>query len=150
LERIRELFDVDTATVLRYDEAAGQLTAIASAGIEEEVFQGVRVPVGAGFAGRVAAHRAPLVIDHVDESTVINALLWERGLKIVLGVPMVARDELVGVLHIGSTVERAFDSDDIELLQVAAARLALTMAAETAVEDRAAATALQRSLLPAR
>ncbi|MFF4597620.1 PP2C family protein-serine/threonine phosphatase [Amycolatopsis sp. NPDC001319] len=150
LERVRELFDVDTATVLRHDEAAGQLTAIASAGIEEEVFQGVRVPVGAGFAGRVAAQQAPVLIDHVDESTVINALLWERGLKVLLGVPMLARDELVGVLHIGSTVERAFDADDIELLQVAAARLALTMVAEGAGEDRAAAAALQRSLLPAR
>ncbi|QRP50165.1 PP2C family protein-serine/threonine phosphatase [Amycolatopsis sp. FDAARGOS 1241] len=150
LERVRDLFGVDTATVLRHDAAAGQLTAIASAGIEEEVFQGVRVPVGAGFAGRVAAQRTPVVIDHVDESTVVNALLWERGLKVLLGVPMLARDELVGVLHIGSTTVRAFDEDDIELLQVAASQLALTLRAETANEDRAAATALQRSLLPVR
>src|SRR5215470_14334225 len=85
LERVRELFGVDTATVLRHDAAAGQLAAIASAGIEEEVFQGVRVPVGAGFAGRVAAQRTPVLIDHVDSSTVVNALLWERGLKVLLG-----------------------------------------------------------------
>ncbi|WP_328608578.1 SpoIIE family protein phosphatase [Amycolatopsis sp. NBC_00345] len=150
LERVRELFGIETATVLAYDHEARQLTAIAATGIEEEVFQGVRVPLGAGFAGRVAASREPVVVNRGDGSPVVNALLWERGLVSLLGVPMLAGDELVGVLHIGSTVARVFGPDDIDLLRLAASRLALAMRVEVASEDRAAASALQRSLLPAR
>src|SRR6185369_11074370 len=71
LQRLREVMAVDTATVLRYQSSGRQLVAFAAAGIEEEVHQGVRVPVGSGFAGRVALERKPVVIDHVDETTVV-------------------------------------------------------------------------------
>ncbi|HEY2063927.1 MAG TPA: GAF domain-containing SpoIIE family protein phosphatase [Amycolatopsis sp.] len=150
LERVRELLGADTAAVLAYDDEARQLTAIAAAGIEEEVFQGVRVPLGAGFAGRVAASREPVVIRRGDGSPVVNTLLWERGLVTILGVPMLVGDELVGVLHVGSAEARVFGPDDIDLLRLAASRLALAMRVEVASADRAAASALQRSLLPTR
>ncbi|MFI5562517.1 PP2C family protein-serine/threonine phosphatase [Amycolatopsis japonica] len=150
LARVREVLGVDTATVLRHDPSAQQLLAIAASGIEEEVYQDVRVPVGAGFAGRVAAQRRPVIIDHVDETTVVNALLWERGLRTLLGVPMLAGDELIGVLHVGSLTPREFSETDIDLLQLVAARLALAAQIELSSTDRAAAAALQRSLVPAR
>lgn len=150
LARVREVLGVDTATVLRHDPDAQLLHAVAASGIEEEVYQDVRVPVGAGFAGRVAADRRPVILDHVDKTTVVNALLWERGLRALLGVPMLAEDELIGVLHVGSVTPRDFDEADIELLRLVAGRLALALRIENSTADRAAAAALQRSLLPAR
>ncbi|WET80849.1 SpoIIE family protein phosphatase [Amycolatopsis sp. QT-25] len=150
LARVREVLGVDTATVLRHDPEAQMLHAVAASGIEEEVYQDVRVPVGAGFAGRVAGERRPVILDHVDETTVVNALLWERGLRAMLGVPMLAEDELIGVLHVGSVTPRDFDEADTELLRLVAGRLALALQIENSTSDRAAAAALQRSLLPAR
>jgi len=150
LARVREVLGVDTATVLRHDPEAQMLHAVVASGIEEEVYQDVRIPVGAGFAGRVAAERRPVILDHVDETTVVNALLWERGLRAMLGVPMLAEHELVGVLHVGSVTRRDFDETDIELLRLVAGRLALALQIENSTSDRAAAAALQRSLLPAR
>ncbi|OXM53170.1 PP2C family protein-serine/threonine phosphatase [Amycolatopsis alba] len=150
LARVREVLGVDTATVLRHDPDARQLQAIAASGIEEEVFQDVRIAVGAGFAGRVAADRRPVILDHVDETTVVNTLLQERGLRTLLGVPMVAGDELIGVLHVGSVTSREFSEADVELLRLVAARLALALQIENSATDRAAAAALQRSLLPGR
>ncbi|MGY6655732.1 PP2C family protein-serine/threonine phosphatase [Amycolatopsis sp. TRM77291] len=150
LARVREVLGVDTATVLRLDPTAQQLQAIAASGIEEEVYQDVRIPLGAGFAGRVAEQRRPVIIDHVDATTVLNALLWERGLRTLLGVPMMAEDELVGVLHVGSVTPREFSETDVELLRLVAARLALEVQIDIAASDRAAAAALQRSLVPAR
>ncbi|GAB2777300.1 PP2C family protein-serine/threonine phosphatase [Amycolatopsis magusensis] len=149
LERVRALLEVETATVLRHDTAAGVLTAVASSGIEEEVFQGVRVPVGAGFAGTIAATRRPLALDQVGPGTVVNPLLWERGLATLLGVPLLAGESLVGVLHVGSVTKRKFTETDVELLQMVATRLALAVQLEDAAADQAAATALQRGLLPA-
>jgi sigma-B regulation protein RsbU (phosphoserine phosphatase) len=149
LQRVRDLLEVDTATVLLHDAVAGQLAATAAAGIEEEVLQGVRVPVGEGFAGEVAAQRRPVVIDQVDRTTVVNPLLWEKGLHTMLGVPMLVKDELIGVLHVGSIASRRFSDGDIELLQLVADRLSLAAQAQVSGAERAAASALQRSLMPA-
>ncbi|MBV8933988.1 MAG: SpoIIE family protein phosphatase [Kutzneria sp.] len=148
LAQVLEMFRVDTATVLLHNQASGQLVAAASVGIEEEVWQGVRVPVGAGFAGRVAAARQPVILDRVDSTTVVNPLLQMKHLKALLGVPMLAGDELLGVLHVGSLVPRQFTDNDSELLQLVADRLALAVQLQMSSAERAAAAALQRSLLP--
>jgi serine phosphatase RsbU (regulator of sigma subunit) len=150
LWRVRELFEVDTATVLLVDPTGEQLVARATAGLEEEVFQGVRIPVGVGFAGRVAKSRQPLQIEHVDESTVVNSLLWERGLRVMLGVPMVTQGELAGVMHVGSTVSRRFTDEEIELLQLVADRVAMAAHMHRSRSEQAAAAMLVDSLLPAR
>jgi serine phosphatase RsbU (regulator of sigma subunit) len=104
--------------------------------------------VGTGFAGQVARDRAPVVLDHVDETTVVNSLLWERGLHAMLGVPMIAGGELVGVLHIGSVAARPFTDADIGTLQLLADHLAMAIQMEALEENRSATMALQRSLLP--
>ncbi|NBH03238.1 GAF domain-containing SpoIIE family protein phosphatase [Amycolatopsis sp. SID8362] len=148
LQRLREVMAVDTATLLRYQPSARQLVAFAAAGIEEEVHQGVRVPVGSGFAGRVALERVPVILDHVDETTVVNSLLWERGLHSMLGVPMLAGSELVGVLHVGSVEHRQFGEPEVAMMQLLADRLATAIQVETQEENRTATMALQRSLLP--
>lgn len=148
LGRVREILEVDTATVLLADASGRQLIAVASVGLEDEVRQGVQVPVGRGFAGRVAAGREPVVIDHVDGTTVVNPLLWEHGLKTLLGVPLLVGGRLVGVLHVGSVVQRPFAEDDVKLLQLVADRIALATHSQLSAAERAAVTALQRSLLP--
>jgi putative methionine-R-sulfoxide reductase with GAF domain len=150
LRRVRDLFAVDTATVLLLDTAGEYLVATATAGLEEEIFQGVRVPVGAGFAGRVAVRREPVVVDEVGPSTVVNPLLWEHGLRVLLGVPMIVGGQVNGVVHVGSeTPGRRFTDEDTAALQLVADRLALTAHAHRSRSERAAATLLQASLLPA-
>src|SRR5439155_9047107 len=57
LGRTREMLDVDTCAVLLLDEKRQELVARAAVGLEEEVERGIRIPVGLGFAGRVAAER---------------------------------------------------------------------------------------------
>ena len=150
LVRVHDLFDVDTATVLLVDASGERLVATASAGLNEEVFQGVRIPVGSGFAGRVAKLRQPVQIERVDPSTVVNPILWERGLRVLLGVPMLAQGELVGVMHVGSVEPRRFTGEDIELLQLVADRVALAAYLYRSRSERDAASVLADSLLPTR
>jgi sigma-B regulation protein RsbU (phosphoserine phosphatase) len=150
LERTRDLLAVDTVTVLLVDRSGTQLVARATSGLEEEVFQGVRVPIGKGFAGRVAQLREPVQIEHVDESTVVNPLLWEHGLRVLLGAPMIAEGEVTGVVHVGSTTFRRFTDEEKEGLQLVADRLAVAVYVDRTRSERAAATMLQDSLLPAR
>jgi sigma-B regulation protein RsbU (phosphoserine phosphatase) len=148
LERVRTVLDADTATVLLLDRAAGELVATVASGIEEEVSQGVRIPVGTGFAGTIAASARAVILNRVDHDTVRNPLLIERGLKSVLGVPLLAGGQVIGVLHVGSLSGRPFGPGDAELLQLAADRAASAVQTIMAQDDRLAALALQRSLLP--
>jgi phosphoserine phosphatase RsbU/P len=148
LERTRGILGADTAAVLLLDFPAGQLVAYAAAGLEEEVRQGVRIPVGRGFAGRIAAERRPVILNHVDHTTVLNPILLAKGIRALMGVPLIAGGKVMGVLHVGSLTPRQFTSDDVELLQLAADRAATALTSLMAREDRIAAQALQRSLLP--
>jgi sigma-B regulation protein RsbU (phosphoserine phosphatase) len=149
VERVRNVLQADTAAVLLLDLSASQLVAAAASGIEDEVRQGVRIPLGTGFAGRVAATGEPVILTEVNHATVRNPLLVDRGIKTMLGVPLLAGGKVIGVLHVGSLSGRAFGQADADLLQLAADRAAFALHSMMAQDDALAAVALHRSLIPA-
>ncbi len=150
LDRVRELLEVDTATVLLLDSSCQQLVATAARGIEAVVRQGIRIPMGKGFAGRVAAEKSPVIIEQVDHTNVLYPFFREHGICSLLGVPLLISGTVIGVLHVGTLAPRRFTDDDVSLLQIVADRVALATQSRRAEVDRAAAVVLQRSLLPAR
>jgi anti-sigma regulatory factor (Ser/Thr protein kinase)/putative methionine-R-sulfoxide reductase with GAF domain len=148
LERIRSSLQVDTAAVLLLDEDRGVLVARAARGLEEEVRQGVQVPLARGFAGRVAAEARPIIIDDLDHADVVNPILKQRGIRSMLGVPLHVESRVIGVMHIGTLSRRNFDEDDVTLLQLAADRAALAIEDASISEQRAVTAIMQRTLLP--
>ncbi|MEV7625535.1 GAF domain-containing SpoIIE family protein phosphatase [Actinoplanes sp. NPDC089786] len=149
LDRVRDLLEVDTVAVLLLDPHAQQLVATAAKGLEDEVRRGFRLAVGRGFAGRVAASRQPIALAEVGATDVVSPMLIEIGVRSLLGVPMLAGGELVGVLHVGSCTPRVFTDDDVRLLQLVADRAAAAGEIRAHRVEQTAALALQRSLLPA-
>jgi signal transduction histidine kinase len=127
LPRIRDILGADTCAVLLLDEQSEELVTRAAVGIEEEVEAGVRIPLGGGFAGRVAAGKAPVILDDVDDAQLLNPILREKGIKSMLGVPLLVAGTAIGVLHVGSLRQRTFDREDVELLQLAADRAAVAI-----------------------
>lgn len=150
LGRLREILDADTAAVLLRERDSDYLVARAAKGVEEEVRQGVRIPIGTGFAGQIAEARRPLRLRHVDASTVANPLLWEKGVCRMLGVPLLSGGQVLGVLHIGRLEPRDFTDDDETLLQLAAERIAAAVERSRHADEAAAADVLERDLLPSR
>lgn len=148
LNRLKAILQADTAAVLLLNRASGELIATAASGLEEEVRQGVHIPVGKGFAGRIAAERHPVIIDRVDHTKVLNPILLDKGIRSLVGVPLVADGTVIGVLHVGSLSSRNFTSEDADLLQLAADRAATALQSVMSRSDREAAAALQRSLVP--
>ncbi|WP_205346953.1 PP2C family protein-serine/threonine phosphatase [Pseudonocardia broussonetiae] len=147
--RLGAVLDVDTVAVLLLDPSGGHLIATAAHGIDEEVQQGVRIPLGAGFAGRIAAEKRPVILEEVSPATVRNPLLVRRGIRSLLGVPLLVEGDVLGVLHVGTLTPRRFTDEDAGLLQLVADRVALATRARSSQAERTAAAALQRSLLPA-
>ncbi|MGE5617331.1 MAG: SpoIIE family protein phosphatase [Candidatus Woesearchaeota archaeon] len=152
LDRVREALRVDTAAILLLDAEAGELVARAARGIEEEVEQGVRVPLGVGFAGRIAAGRIPIFMPDVGVADIHNPILLQKRIRSMLGVPLIVESEIIGVLHVGSLTPRKFDQKDLAVLQLAAARAAPGIERArlfSALEhEHHMAMLLQRSLLP--
>jgi K+-sensing histidine kinase KdpD len=117
LPRIRTILGADTCAVLLLDEDRQDLVARAAVGI----------PLGRGFAGRVAAEGRPVILDDVDHADVLNPILREKGIKSLLGIPLVVRGDVMGVLHVGSLTPRIFTEEDTELLQFVAERVAVAI-----------------------
>jgi putative methionine-R-sulfoxide reductase with GAF domain len=149
LERSIEVLGADTAAILLLDPTGRELVATAAKGLEEEVRYGVRIPVRRGFAGRIAAEGRPMILDRVDETTVVNPVLTDKGIRALVGVPLIANGVTLGVLHVGSLDSRTFTPEDASLLQLVADRAALAISGQRSEQEHRAAIALQRSLLPA-
>lgn len=148
LEGIRTDLHADTAAVLLLDTDRKVLVARAARGLEEEVRQGVRVPLARGFAGRVAEHARPVVIEDLSKAEVVNPILRQRGIRSLLGVPLQVEGRVIGVMHVGTLERREFAAEDIGELQLAADRAALAIDTAQLAEQRAVTEIMQRTLLP--
>ncbi len=150
LRRVTDILNADTAAVLLVEDDGRTLAARAAAGLEEEVERGFRLPIGRGFAGRVAATREPVVIEdlEVTPGAVVNPLMREKGVRSLLGVPLIVEGAVTGVLHVGTLTPREFRDSDAELLQLVADRVALAIERSRLAVQGQIAQALQRNLLP--
>ena len=109
----------------------------------------MRIPVGRGFAGRIAAERRPVAIEDVDHADILNPILREKGIRSLLGVPLLVEGRVIGVLHVGSLTRRIFGERDRDLLQLAADRAAIAIEHARLHAQRHIVEAMQHAMLPA-
>jgi signal transduction histidine kinase len=140
LPRLRTALEADTATILLVSDDGAELTPLSSDGLQEEVEADMRVPVGAGVAGRIAQSENGLVIEDLTTVDVISHFLADR-VKSLAGVPLRITGRLVGVLHVGAASTRHFTDEDLELLRQAGERVARAVERAQLVEREHAARA---------
>jgi serine phosphatase RsbU (regulator of sigma subunit)/CheY-like chemotaxis protein/anti-sigma regulatory factor (Ser/Thr protein kinase) len=157
VERAATLFQADSACLLLRDENAPGLGVHAARGALPVPGDG-RVMLGEGTFGRLAVERqaALLVGDEVPGLTAARAAARAgddaaEAIASFLVVPLVASDELLGLIVLGSTAEDRFDTGDLELLRLAADRMAIAIDhVQRFAHGRQLVETLQRSLLPDR
>jgi signal transduction histidine kinase len=147
LVRIRDALEADTCAVLLLDDTGTELVARAAKGLEEEVERGVRIPVGEGFAGRIAAERRPVTIEDINHAVVVNPILREKGIRSMLGAPLLVEGRVLGVVHVGTFSPRSFTQADVELLQVVADRAALAIDRATMYDELVRLTEIQQEFV---
>ncbi|MEI5674701.1 MULTISPECIES: PP2C family protein-serine/threonine phosphatase [unclassified Nocardioides] len=148
VDQVRSAMGADTATLLALDDTRTHLEPLATAGLDRTLHRARRVPVGRGFAGRVAQTRQPVALSHVDSSTVVNPVLLAHGVQSLLGVPVLHGSELLGVLHVGFHQQHVGDDEEKARLSRHAAEVGRSLHDRFADEAHDTALALQRSLLP--
>src|SRR5258708_37268554 len=148
LDRIRERVGADTAAILLLDEDRGVLLARAATGVEEEVRAGVQIPLERGFAGRVAAERIPIAIEDTDHADLVNPLLRQKGIKSLLGVPLLVDGGRrgIGVLHLRTLRQRSFDDGAARPVQLVPERAVLPPVDAQRAETRGLTQVVQRGV----
>jgi serine phosphatase RsbU (regulator of sigma subunit)/CheY-like chemotaxis protein/anti-sigma regulatory factor (Ser/Thr protein kinase) len=151
LERTVTLFAIDSATMLLRDEDGRGLVAAGRHGGGPAFATPVRV--GTGVLGRVAAERRPVLLAPGDLAEVLSteaarpAAPPSRGVAVV---PLATRSDVVGLL-IASATQRDLHDSDLELLGLAAERIALAIDhVQRFAQGREVVETVQRSLLPSR
>ena len=129
LARLRRVLDADSAAVQLLDEEGKSLYARAVDGFCYDDFPSIRVPLGKGVSGRIAAEGRPMIVD--DYSTVDPAgiegvapadlLAMTRS---VMGAPLRVGEKVVGVVSVSSNRPRRFTEEDLKLLLLVADRAA--------------------------
>jgi len=105
----------------------GDLRAVCVFGNEHA--NGVRIPVGSGIAGRVAQTREPLLISgKLDPTDFPGAIARVQRVESAMSVPLVNRDELLGVLNCNASTQRVFTEYDLRALTLFAEQAAAAIA----------------------
>ncbi|MGI5837898.1 MAG: PAS domain S-box protein, partial [Chloroflexota bacterium] len=122
LVRTRDALSGDTATLLLVTQDGRNLVVRASVGMDEAA-KWVTVPVGEGFAGRIAATREPLIADNLSGEDEVSSRLCKKAHSMI-GAPMMLHGRLIGVIQVGTKRVRHFTESDLRLLQLIADRIA--------------------------
>ena len=143
LTRVQRTLDTDTAVILLRTLGEETLRVRAALGLDEEMEAHLRIPIGRGFADRIATERRPLIWEREDDDEVESPYIRQQGVPSLAGVPLQVEGRVIGVLQVGSVRPRHFLRDEVELLRLAGDRIALGIlrAAAHDATEQARATA---------
>src|SRR5439155_1214365 len=108
-----EVLSVDNAAILLLEDG-DTLAVRAAKGLDEQEWRGFRIPLGEGFAGRVAVERQTLALHGAGELERVSPGLREFGLSAVMAAPLIGalRDALRAAALEGDDAARATDRVD--------------------------------------
>lgn len=127
LARINEALAVDEASVLLLDEDTRELVMVATHGPPDVRELSVRVPMGAGVAGRVAETGEPLMIADLSTMESVSPRLATH-MSATAAVPVRNENRVVGVVRVSTREPRSFSPEHIRLLEIVADRMAGSLA----------------------
>jgi PAS domain S-box-containing protein len=121
VERIHHGVEADTTVILLPTEDGAHLTLAHAIGLADGAGRDVRMPIGEGLTGRIAASSQPLVVD--DGGDVDLAPLRDARVQSLVGVPLSADGDLVAVVQAARRRRRSFSADEVRLLQLVGDRV---------------------------
>jgi signal transduction histidine kinase len=125
-ERMTQASGAACGAILLFDRRTEALRPGAYYGYGDEDLSGLVVPLGKGFAGRVAAERRPIqIFDVLRERNIINQSIRRRGIRSLLGVPIAVEGQLLGVAHVDRLDLHEFSPREVRRLSAMAAQAAL-------------------------
>ncbi len=126
-EKVRQIFDVQTASIALYDEATETIS------FPYSLDEGARVAppplrrLGEGLTSIIIRDRRPLLFGVGTDADAAGAITYGTATESWLGVPILAGDRVVGVISIEAVRSNAFDELDLRFLSTVAASLGVAL-----------------------
>ncbi len=115
----------DRVSILLVNREKNKLEVKASMGYAEDITR-VHIPIGSGITGWAAAHKRPLRVRDVTEDP--RYIQISSNTRSELAVPLVYRNELLGVVNVESELIDAYTENDEEMLGTLGGSLAAIIA----------------------
>ena len=124
---VKRLIDYEIFTVMLVNERTQMLVNRFAVGYNQDVMEGRQLAIGQGITGAAAAERRPILVGDVrNDARYVHAI---DGVRSELAVPLIFKNQVVGVIDIQSTQADYFTAEQQEILVLLAGRLA------TAIEN---------------
>jgi len=130
LKAATELTDCEEASLMLVDEASGELRFEAASQMSSGAIAAIAIPPNS-IAGWIVKHAEPVLIEDASHDP-----RWYRGVdevmqyqtRNVLGVPMVARNKVIGVLEaLNKRGQHGWAEDDVTTLSTLASQAAIAI-----------------------
>jgi signal transduction histidine kinase len=140
LRRAMQLVGTEAGSIVLRERGTSDLYFRSAAGDRGEAVKRLRVPMGTGVVGWVAAQRTPLIVNDPARDARHRAELAERvgyRPRNLLCVPLVAEDEVLGAIELIDKVDDAgFSETDQKLLSLIAGQASKAIQLAQAKEER--------------
>jgi K+-sensing histidine kinase KdpD len=122
IDRTTDAMRTDVASLYLLERREGLLRLVATNGLDRRSIGRATLRVGEGITGWVANARVPLAARDVKKEPRFK---WVRGTDdprfvSMLSVPLIVRDDVVGVMNVQTVETRDFSKEEIDLLQTIA------------------------------
>jgi len=125
-----DITSAEAASILLYDNTARQLYFQVATNMDEPTLRGLIVPMEGSIAGWIVTNQKPLRIDNVrEDKRHFGDIEQTTGFptESILGIPLVTKNKVVGVLEVLNKKDGNFTSGDENLLTVVGAQAAVAI-----------------------
>jgi signal transduction histidine kinase len=130
VDAARELTEAEAGSILLLNSSTGELRFETTTNLLPAEMAGVSVPLEGSIAGWVVQHNQPLLVPDTRTDPRWDAKvdqLTAFATRSILCVPLVAREQTVGVLEAVNKGEGTFTTEDMQTLQWLAAQAAVAI-----------------------
>jgi diguanylate cyclase (GGDEF)-like protein len=123
---VRDVFRLDKAAILLLDARTQELHIKTQFGWDDPGSEALRLPLGRGLTGAAAATKKPVYApDVLQDPRYIRSLAATRS---EVAIPLMVREEVVGVLDCQSDTLDFFDPETLELLRLFSTQASIALA----------------------
>jgi len=125
-----DLTDSHDASILLYDETKHELYFQSSTNLDAMVMRGLIVPVEGSITGEILTSRKPIVVMNVEDDPRHYPEIGETiqyKTESLLGVPLMTKEKVVGVLEVLNKNEGEFTKEDEEILYALGSQAAVAI-----------------------
>jgi signal transduction histidine kinase len=125
-----DLTESEAASILLYDDAARQLHFQVATNLDQPTMRGLVVPLDGSIAGWIVTnHKAARITNAQIDPRHFTTIEKQTHITTcsLLGVPLITKDKVVGVLEVINKQVGEFTDDDEDLMQVLGAQAAVAI-----------------------